>query len=187
MRAISICALLAVCLVSSSLGATASFSAELETTPNWSPVQVALATPIQVVPRAWDVKGLRLNAIYCENHDVGFLDVGLVNHTTGDQTGIQVAGIMNRVAGSVSGIQVSGIANSVGGNGMVEGLQIACMNTVGDASGLQVGIVNHARTIEGMQIGLVNLTSELNGMQIGLVNWNDHGSVRFLPILNVGF
>lgn len=160
---------------------------EPQETPYWTPLQLSLATPVQIVPAAWDVMGLRLNVIYGDNHDVGVLDVGLVNRTTGRQTGMQIGGIMNRVEGSASGIQLAGIVNSVSGNSMVEGAQVACMNTVGDGSGLQIGIVNHARTMQGVQVGLINLTSELSGLQVGLINWNEHGTVQLLPLLNVGF
>jgi hypothetical protein len=156
-------------------------------TAYWTPVQLALATPIQIVPKTWDVKGFRLGVIYSYNNDVGFLDAGIVNRTAGDEIGIQIGGIMNRVEGNVSGIQIAGIVNSVGGNSLVEGMQIACMNTVGDVSGLQTGVVNHSKTMQGVQIGVFNLTNELDGLQIGVINLNTSGSIPFMPLLNFGF
>lgn len=154
----------------------------------WTPIQLSLATPMQIAPKAWDVKGLRLGIIYSDNRDVGFIDVtGLVNRTTGDETGIQIGGILNRVEGNVSGIQIAGIVNSVGSNSLVEGAQIACMNMAGDVSGVQIGAINQAGTMQGVQIGVINVTRELSGLQIGLININKSGEIPFLPIVNFGF
>lgn len=180
--------LLASCILTGTLATQAATPpAEPEETASWTPLQLSLATPIQLAPRKWDVNGLRLNAIYSENHDVGFLDAGLINRTIGNEAGLQLGCIMNRVDGSVSGLQIAGIMNSVGDNSMVEGVQIACINSAGDASGLQAGILNHAKTKQGLQVGLINMTDDLKGLQIGLLNWNRNGILPFLPILNFGF
>lgn len=53
------------------------------------PIQVALISPVQLVPPETSVIGLRLNLIYGVNRDVAGLDVGLVNQTTGAGAGLQ--------------------------------------------------------------------------------------------------
>lgn len=163
------------------------FNKDPNASGKFTPVQIAFATPIQFFPSTWDVAGLRLDLIYGNNHNVGFVDVGLVNVTRDRQTGVQVGGLLNLVQGEMSGIQVGGILNTAGDTSVMQGLQVSCVNVAGDASGLQVGVFNRTNTVQGMQIGVINVAEELDGLQIGLVNCNTKGAVPFMPILNFGF
>jgi hypothetical protein len=151
------------------------------------PLQIALATPLQIVPETWDITGFRLNLIYGTNTNVSFLDFGLLNRTKAQETGIMVGGVWNGVEGGVSGVQVAGLLNNSGSAYMMEGLQVSCLNISGDVVGLQVGAFNNAKSVQGMQIGVFNYAEQLNGMQIGLININNGAGIPFMPVLNVGF
>ena len=64
-----------------------------------SPLQVALFTPIQLVPSDQGVTALRLNFIYGKNTYVRGIDIGLFNQTTSGQSiGVQLglAGLNNQ-------------------------------------------------------------------------------------------
>ena len=163
------------------------FNRDPDSAGKFTPIQLAFATPMQIAPESWDVMGLRLNLIYGSNHNVTFLDVGLLNHTINRQTGIQVAGIWNGVEGEMSGIQVAGILNSAGNAYMMSGIQAGSINLAGDATGLQVGVFNNANSMQGMQVGVVNNAATLQGVQIGLINLITAGPIPFMPVLNVGF
>ena len=158
-----------------------------KTAPGWFPIQLALTDPIQVVPKTWDIYGVRINLIYSENNNVGFADIGLVNRSAGSQTGFQVGAVLNRVEKNVSGIQIASIMNTCGKNSMVEGLQLGSVNISGDVTGLQLGAFNRSGTMEGLQLGVVNTTNSLDGVQFGLINLNSNGPVKFMPLLNFGF
>ncbi len=163
------------------------FNRDPDSAGKFTPFQLAFATPMQIVPENWDVMGLRLNLIYGSNHNVTFLDIGLLNHTINRQTGIQIGGIWNGVEGEMSGIQVGGIINSAGNTYMMSGIQVGSINLAGDATGLQVGVFNSANSMQGMQIGVVNNADNLQGAQIGLINLITAGPIPFMPVLNVGF
>jgi hypothetical protein len=153
----------------------------------WFPIQLALTDPLQIVPKTWDIYGVRINIIYSENNNVGFADIGIVNRTAGNQAGFQVGAVINRVEKNVSGIQVGSIMNSCGKNSMVEGLQLGAVNTSGDVTGLQLGVFNRSETIEGLQLGVINSTNSLDGVQFGLINLNSGGPLKFMLLLNFGF
>jgi hypothetical protein len=155
----------------------------------FTPVQVALVPGVQAAPASWDVMGLRLNIIGGKNDNVGFLDLGLLNFTTGDESALQIGGILNRVDGSASGVQIAGILNSVGKSGAVDGIQIAAVNNAAgcDVSGAQIGVFNHSGSMQGLQLGLINFGQNLDGIQIGLININKRGRIPFLPLINFGF
>lgn len=156
-----------------------------------TPFQLAFAAPIemQMLPETWDVVGVRLDVIYGCNHDVGFLDLGLLNETTGKECGLQVGGLWNGVQGDTEGVQVAGLVNVSGGNAVCQGVQVACVNLAGAANGMQLGVVNDTSgAMCGLQIGLVNVSEQpLNGLQIGLINLNENGAIPFMPIMNFGF
>ena len=45
-----------------------------------NPFQIALVTPVQLVPEDDSVSGIRLNLIYGRNTTITGLDLGLINH-----------------------------------------------------------------------------------------------------------
>jgi len=58
------------------------------------PIQLALLTPLQIVPQDDAVRGVRLSLLYGRNSYVTGFDLGLVSHTAGDFTGVQL-GLVN--------------------------------------------------------------------------------------------
>lgn len=127
-------------------------------TPLWAqaaerPIQLSLVTPIQIFPPSDSIVGFRFNLLYGRNAAMTGLDLGLVNHTTGQFTGVQFG---------LAGIAESGFLgwqdNAVNiTNGQFEGLQFGAFNYAEHARGLQLGLVNYAGTIKGLQIGIVNI------------------------------
>jgi len=135
------------------------------------PIQIALFTPIQIVPENQHIGGIRLNLIYSRNASVTGLDIGFINHTTkGLSQGVQY-GFIGLVDSDFTGWQ----ANSVN-------------ITKGNFEGLQLGIVNYAKQMNGVQFGLVNYAVNMKGLQIGLVNIiRQGGTFPFFPIVNWSF
>ena len=133
-----------------------------------TPVMISLMTPVQAPTSEWDVKGLRIDLLYGECHNLHGLDVGLVNHTAGKELGLEV-GVVNYVEGGFTGLQVGGV--NIGKR--VKALQVGVYNEADDVSGIQIGLINHTRIMRGCQIGLINVIEK-----------ND---LAFLPIFNCFF
>jgi len=164
-------------------------------TVKWTPMQVALWNPVQVVPDDWDVWGLGMNLFYGKNREVIGMDVGMVNSTTGFE-GLQF-GIVNVVDGiSISPSSVSystsrgmeiGSINLLGGD--FDGVQISAIgNFACRVRGIQASfVVNHADDMKGLQIGAVNYATTMTGVQIGIINIIDESPVSFLPLINAHF
>lgn len=149
------------------------------------PIQIALFTPVQIVPENESVGVLRLNFIYSVNRSVSYADLGLVNVTTGGASeGVQWAFVaINK--GSFTGWQNSAIAVT---QGDFQGLQSGWFTSARVGKGVQWGLVNTAQHWRGLQVGLVNYTRNLYGLQIGLINIIATGGVApVLPIVNWSF
>ena len=179
------------------------------------PFQAALWAPdIQLVPATEDIVGVRLE-IYGENRNVTGLDIGLINVTTGDFSGVAgavyvVPTLFNRVDGVTTGWQM-GAVNVTGGRvtgwqgglasinrSEVIGLNTSIINwsmpSTSSLRGVQIAFLNVTGPVSGVQIGLVNYATSLRGIQIGL--WNEVASrgygdfsplPRVFPIINIGF
>ncbi len=203
MKSLKILSVLALVSVSAlTVRADASFQAAL-----WAP-------DMQLVPASESVSGIRLD-IYGENKNVTGLELGLVNITTGDFTGVTglifIPSIFNRVDGTTTGLQF-GLVNVTKGevtgwqagainvfDAKVTGLQTAIVNWGGegikaDFTGLQIGLVNAAKNVTGLQLGLVNYAQTLKGLQIGLWNqvdsrnWDEFKPLpKVFPFINIGF
>ena len=135
------------------------------------PIQIALFTPIQLIPANQHIGGIRLNLIYSRNASVTGLDVGLVNHATrGLSQGVQF-GFIGLVDSDFTGWQDNSINV-----------------TKGRFEGLQLGIFNYARRMNGIQFGLLNYAENMKGLQIGLINIiRRGGAFPFFPIVNWSF
>lgn len=133
-----------------------------------SPVMLSLLTPVQGPPPDWDVKGLRVNLLYGRCRNLHGLDLGLVNHTTGQSLGLGV-GLVNYVEKNFTGLQVGAV--NIGDR--VKALQVGLFNEADDMSGLQIGLINHTRLMRGVQIGLINVI--------------ENNDLSFLPIINFFF
>lgn len=148
--------------------------------------QVAIADPIQRYDAATSISGLRINFWYSKNHHMSGVDLGGVNHFTGNFKGVQF-GEVNMVDGKFKGWQV-GTINRVGGR--FSGVQTSFIyNRAGQFKGIQFGLgYNRAGQFKGVQIGLWNRVESLKGVQIGLLNFNKSSRpLGFLPIINFGF
>jgi hypothetical protein len=149
------------------------------------PIQLALFTPVQIVPESQGVGVLRLNLIYSVNRSVKYFDWGLVNVTTaGPSAGVQWALVaINK--GSFTGWQAAGAAVT---RGQFVGLQSGWFTSAQQGQGVQWGLVNTAARWNGLQVGLVNYAQYLHGVQVGLINIiKQGGALPVLPIVNWSF
>jgi hypothetical protein len=149
------------------------------------PIQIALFTPVQLVPENQGVGVLRLNLIYSANRSVQYVDLGFVNVTTGGASqGVQWAFVaINK--GSFTGWQAAGAAVT---QGKFTGLQSGWFTSARQGEGVQWGLVNTAASWNGLQFGLVNYTQRLHGVQIGLINIiKQGGQFPVFPIVNWSF
>jgi hypothetical protein len=135
------------------------------------PIQIALITPVQLVPEDSDIRGIRFNLIYGRNTSVTGIDGGFINHSTnGLSTGLQF-GFIGLVDSDFTGWQDNSF-NITRGNHI----------------GVQAGIFNSANKMEGLQFGLVNYAVNMKGIQIGLLNIiKQGGTFPVFPIVNWSF
>ncbi len=180
----------------------------------WTPLQISLMGPVQLVPWSWDVYGLRLDVLVGENRDVAGVDVG-VGSMARDMYGIQAV-LGPAQARDVVGLQ---IANAAAAWGTLDGLQVAGLCGVGSspmpqykyaadsispgrpagrARGAQIGIgMTYAEDMTGLQVGAVtgllivwpmsNSADRMRGVQIRLFGWNkskDLGGVQISGEMN---
>ena len=132
------------------------------------PIQIALFTPIQIVPQNKGVTAFRFNFIYSVNESVKYVDLGLINLTSGGaSTGIQWALVaINK--GSFNGWQSALVSQSGSG----EGLQWSGLNMSDNWNGLQLGLINYAKRYHGVQVGLINIIKEGGAFPVfPIVNW----------------
>jgi len=168
----------------------------------WTPFQISLVNPIQLLPEEANVHGLRLNLIYGVNKEVNGVDLGTVNRTiwttrglqlgavniTEDLKGVQIGGLFNFATGNVAGMQISGIANSASDLASFSFQISGLINLADNPKGVQLAaLYNRADIMKGVQIGLVNVCGQLQGVQIGLANIVEESDYPFVPILNARF
>ncbi len=148
------------------------------------PVQLAIFTPVQLVPENQGVGVVRLNLISSANRSVQYVDLGLVNVTTGGASqGLQWAAIaVNK--GSFTGWQHSFAAVT---QGRFVGLQSGGFTASGSGEGVQWAVVNTSQGWRGLQLGFVNYAQRIHGVQIGLINIiKQGGQFPIFPIVNWG-
>ena len=150
-----------------------------------NPIQLALFTPVQLVPENQSVGVLRLNLIYSVNRSVQYVDLGFVNVTSGGASkGVQWAFVaINQ--GSFTGWQAAGAAVT---RGPFQGLQSGWFTSARQGEGVQWGLVNTAASWNGLQFGVVNYTQRLHGVQVGLINIiREGGQFPVFPLVNWSF
>lgn len=155
-----------------------------------APFQLSLFPPVQIVPETQAVSGIRLG-IYGKNTDMTGADLGLVTHTTGSATALQLA-VVNIVEGDATGVQLGwmgggAIANVV--DGTFRGFQMGLYNGSGNNQAFQLGGLNNAKgRAAGLQFGLVNIANDMNGLQLGLINIiRSKENFPVLPLVNWKF
>ena len=178
------------------------------------PLQLALWNPYQLVPAETDIHGLRLNFLYGKNRNVKGIDLGLVNESKGDFSGIEGGLLINIVNGNVSGLQAALFANGTDGTGSVKGIQAALFsNGAENVRGVQIAMYNGSETVKGVQLGLLwnlrlsffddytepwsveeaygmqiallNCCKKMTGVQIGFYNWSNEMRGIQIGIINV--
>jgi hypothetical protein len=154
-----------------------------------TPFMLSLATPLQVPPADWDVKGLRLSLIYGECVNFDGLDIGLFGWATGHGNGLFINGLATVIDGNSAGLQVAPV-NVVDGG--FAGLQIGAANYAGylpgaESKGWQIGVFNGASVFKGFQLGVINYTEMMQGIQIGVLNIIANKDIACLPIINAAF
>lgn len=157
-----------------------------------TPVQISLASPLQLPTSDRNVCGLRFNIFYGHSLEVCGLDLGLVG-TTGedcDVTGLQLS-VYNGVGGSMNGVQFGLFANRVvrsargvqfsglvGWNSIYfGGVQFAPFSFNGDLDGVQAGFFNWNTGItRGLRLGMINVgKAQTTGAEFGFINFADAG------------
>lgn len=150
-----------------------------------TPFTFAFASPLQVMPKNWDVYGLRLDLFFGRSFAMRGLDLGLVGRTDGELIGLainafdwvesdvsaaQISAIANVVFGATEAFQVAGFANY--NHSSFYGFQTALVNRNGNFDGMQLGVVNCDISLShGFQIGVANLDfNEFGGISVGVVN-----------------
>lgn len=102
------------------------------------------------------------------------LQIGLLNASGGEMSGIQLSAFGNLSSGPQSGIQISGMGN-ISGSGL-QGMRFAGFGNISssDMQGIQAaGLMNIARDIQGLQFaGIGNLSAgDMQGIQFaGIFN-----------------
>ena len=103
------------------------------------------------------------------------LQLGLLNASGGEMSGIQLSGVGNLSSGPQSGIQISGMGNISGSS--MEGMQFAGFGNVS------------ASNMQGMQAaGLMNIANDIQGLQfagIGNLSGGDMQGLQFAGIFNL--
>ena len=148
------------------------------------PIQLALFTPVQIVPENQGVTAVRLNLIYSVNKSVQYVDLGFVNMTSGGpSSGVQWAFVaVNK--GAFTGWQSAFAAVT---EGRFEGLQTGLFSSARTGEGLQWSGVNLSDNWKGLQLGVVNYAKRTSGVQVGLLNIiKEGGQFPFFPIVNWG-
>ena len=134
------------------------------------PIQLALFSPVQLVPEENGISAIRLSLLYGKNKYVSGFDWGLVSHcTSGMSKGVQF-GFVGLVDADFMGFQSTAV-NITKGN--FEGFQWGIVNYAGYANGFQLGFVNYAMSMKGLQIGLVNIIKKGGQFPVfPIVNWS---------------
>lgn len=148
--------------------------------------ELSLFPPIQLRGQDSAIRILRLG-LYNKNVAVRGLDIGLINHSTGDVSkGLQY-GLVGVVEGAFLGWQNNLLVNM--NQQEFVGIQgFSLYNEMDWGEGFQFGIFNRARDMSGFQLGIVNWAENLHGIQIGLINIiSGKESLQFLPIVNWSF
>jgi len=132
-----------------------------------------------------DIIGLRMSAGGRCEQVTGF-DLGLAGRSR-YFNGIQLNLFRCEVEDALAGWQISLGYNSVG-QGHCVGLQTGLWNEAESTfDGVQVGLVNLTSYAKGLQVGLINRADDLHGFQVGAINIIRNSTVKFCPIINIGF
>lgn len=137
------------------------------------------------LPETPDLIGLRLTIPFSTKQEsVTGIDLGFWGRARYFE-GIQINLLRNDAIDQLSGFQI-GLYNSTQ-QAHTFGIQAGLWNEAGILNGVQAGLVNTVGSMHGIQVGVINRADALYGFQVGAINVIRSGSVRFFPIVNVGF
>ena len=151
----------------------------------FTPLEINLASPLQVPPSVRNVYGVRLDIIYGRALNVYGLDLGIVGVNNADMAGIEVEGF-NWIMGNQYGLQVGAIGNvvmkhSYGLNlsGIINryhdtsaGLSVSLLDFTTGYDGVEIGALTwDSVALTGAQIGIVNVAKDFAGAEIGALNY----------------
>lgn len=91
----------------------------------YSPIQLSLIWPLQIIPRKATIGGLSIDAIFATNQNVYGIYAGAINHAHDKMIGIS-AGVVNV-------------------SGKCYGFQVGLINVCDDLKGFQIGLINVER------------------------------------------
>ncbi len=158
-----------------------------ETLTRWSPLQLSLFAPVQLVPARDDVYGLRLSVGLSTNRSVFGVDLGLAS-TSEQAAGLHVAALWNSVARAAWGLQLAGLFNFAE---RFTGLRVALLNVGSEVRGVELGLLNvgfrlfGGASLSGAQVGALDLSSRLSGVQVGVYNETTRGAGLQVGVVNV--
>ncbi len=135
-----------------------------------TPLEINLASPLQVPWYVRDVYGIRLNLIYGRSQNVYGLDVGVVGLNDSDMAGVEVEGF-NWIQGSQYGLGVGAIGNVVMKHAY--GVQVGGLinRFLDESAGLALGLLDFTMGYDGVQIGAFMWDgASVMGVQLGVVN-----------------
>ena len=150
-----------------------------------TPLEINLASPLQVPFSVRDVWGIRANIIYGRALNVYGLDFGLVGVNNADMSGVELEGF-NWIVGNLYGLQVGAIGNVVmkhaygvqlGGiinrvQDESEGLMMGLLDFTTGYKGVELGALTwDVAYVTGAQVGLVNVAKDVSGAEIGALNF----------------
>ncbi len=148
--------------------------------------ELSLFPPVQLRGEGSAIRILRLG-LYNKNLAVRGLDIGVVNHSTGDVSKGFQWGLVGFVEGAFMGWQNNILVN-INTQEFVGMQGLSLYNEIDWGEAFQFGIFNRARDISGFQLGIVNWAENMHGVQIGLINIiSGKENLQFLPIVNWSF
>jgi len=183
---------------------------------NWSPLQIGLFPPVQLVPESYDIYGLKLNLFLSSCRTLTGIDLGVAGAVTDEVNGLQFA-LVSSETSSLNGLQISGLVIGQNQAGTARGLQLGWGFAGGQneaqtltglqmAAGLGLGINNSGQQINGLQLvaaiiginmadevrgiqlaTLFNKARDLKGIQIGALNLARRSPLPILPLVNAWF
>ena len=121
------------------------------------------------------IDGYEIGLVNINRYFARGLQLGLLNASGGEMSGIQLSAFGNLSTGPQSGIQISGMGNISGSS--MQGIQLAGFGNVSTSD------------IQGIQAaGLMNIASDMQGLQfsgIGNLSGGDMQGIQFAGIFNL--
>jgi len=109
---------------------------------NFFLIQIAIWTPLQIIPQDFKIYGFDLNLFYGKNYEVIGVTGGVVNHVVNKFIGLQACAGANIIDNEMWGVQAGPV------------------NFAKKVYGVQIGVFNFTEELFGAQIGLCNIAAK---------------------------